>query len=285
MALAEAHEHLNAALAVSRRQAEDAARLTELVDILQSCQTVTEAYKVAEAVLQALLPSRCGALCVTSASRNVVEAVTTWGQPLSTAKAFAPEDCWALRRGKPHMVADAGSPLRCAHVTTPSSAGHICVPLVAQGETIGILYLECAPAQATKEAKATASGHAAVSEDSEARANLAERAAAAGERLSLAVANLQLREVLRRQSIRDSLTGLFNRRYMEESLERELRRASRAGDPAAVLMVDIDHFKRFNDTFGHQAGDALLRAFGEFLNQRSRAQGCGLPLREARSLR
>ena len=97
-------------------------------------------------------------------------------------------------------------------------------------------------------------------------------AIAVGERISLALANLRLREALRSQSIRDPLTGLFNRRYMEESLERELRRAVRNKLSVALLMVDIDHFKPFNDTFGHQAGDMLLRAMGDFLSERTRGQ-------------
>lgn len=101
---------------------------------------------------------------------------------------------------------------------------------------------------------------------------LTRQARAVGERISMALANLRLREVLRSQSIRDPLTGLFNRRFMEESFERELRRAARCGENATLLMVDIDHFKQFNDTFGHQAGDALLRGLGDFLSQRIRGQ-------------
>jgi diguanylate cyclase (GGDEF)-like protein len=101
---------------------------------------------------------------------------------------------------------------------------------------------------------------------------LARQASAVGERISLALANLRLREVLRSQSIRDPLTGLFNRRYMEESLEREMRRATRNDECVSLLMLDIDHFKQFNDTFGHQAGDTLLRAVGDFLSQRTRGQ-------------
>jgi diguanylate cyclase (GGDEF)-like protein len=101
---------------------------------------------------------------------------------------------------------------------------------------------------------------------------LGRQAIAVGERISWALANLGLREVLRSQSIRDPLTGLFNRRYMEESLERELRRAARNKQGVVVLMIDVDHFKRFNDTFGHQAGDTLLRALGDFLIKRTRGQ-------------
>jgi diguanylate cyclase (GGDEF)-like protein len=101
---------------------------------------------------------------------------------------------------------------------------------------------------------------------------LERQATVVGERISLALANLRLREVLRGQSIRDPLTGLFNRRFMEESLERELRRAIRGKQQVALLMLDIDHFKRFNDTFGHQAGDALLRALGNLLKESTRGQ-------------
>jgi diguanylate cyclase (GGDEF)-like protein len=101
---------------------------------------------------------------------------------------------------------------------------------------------------------------------------LARRASAVAERISLVLANLRVREALRSQSIRDPLTGLFNRRFMEESLEREVRRAARNDEGVALLMLDLDHFKLFNDTFGHQAGDMLLRGVGNFLSQGARGQ-------------
>ena len=82
------------------------------------------------------------------------------------------------------------------------------------------------------------------------------------EQIGLALGNLKLRETLRSQSIRDPLTGLFNRRYLEESLEREISRANRSRSSLAIIMLDIDHFKEFNDTFGHQAGDAACERSG-----------------------
>ncbi len=88
--------------------------------------------------------------------------------------------------------------------------------------------------------------------------------------LALAISNINLRESLRQQSIRDPLTGMFNRRYMEESLEREISRAARAGRPLAVIMIDIDHFKHFNDMSGHAAGDAVLRELGALLRSEVR---------------
>jgi diguanylate cyclase (GGDEF)-like protein/PAS domain S-box-containing protein len=260
-ALREAHDRLDRSLQTAEREARMAVRLTEMVDILQSCQTLEEAYRILGDTLPNLLAADAGALCLTSPSRNTVETVVTWGA-VASDPTFAPEECWALRRGKIHVASDPDSPLRCRHVHASAAGGHVCVPLAAQGETLGVLCL------AGPRADEAISGQSAEAQLTE----LGRRAIAVGERMSLALANLRLREVLRRQSIRDPLTGLFNRRYMEESLERELRRAARHEQPLAVLMLDIDHFKRFNDTFGHQAGDTLLRALGEFLLARTRGE-------------
>jgi diguanylate cyclase (GGDEF)-like protein len=93
-----------------------------------------------------------------------------------------------------------------------------------------------------------------------------------GERISLTLSNINLREKLRAQSTRDPLTGLFNRRYMEESLQRELSRARRKQSTVAVIMLDIDHFKKFNDMFGHDAGDAVLVQMGALLRTHIRSE-------------
>jgi diguanylate cyclase (GGDEF)-like protein len=85
--------------------------------------------------------------------------------------------------------------------------------------------------------------------------------------IALSLASLRLRETLRDQSIRDPLTGLFNRRFMEESLEREMQRAVRKNHPVSVLFIDLDHFKRFNDTFGHDAGDFVLRTVADLFRR------------------
>src|SRR6202008_959566 len=134
-------------------------------------------------------------------------------------------------------------------------------PLMAQGEALGILTLQKVRGEGEQEPLARSSG--------EAERRLA---AVLAEQVGLALGNLRLRETLRNQSICDPLTGLFNRRYMEESLEREFSRANRKKSHVAFITMDIDHFKRFNDTYGHQAGDALLRGLGEFLNHRTRGQ-------------
>jgi diguanylate cyclase (GGDEF)-like protein/PAS domain S-box-containing protein len=261
-ALRDAHERLRAALLESEQRAKEGAKITELVDVLQSCQTVDEAYQITGKAVPAILSSPSGALCITSSSRNVVEAVVTWGDEIPTERTFGPDSCWALRRGKVHCVKDPASPMHCRHVGASSASAYVCVPLAAQGETLGVLCLG-RPRSTLDPSN--------ISLDREME-TLARQGSAVGERISLALANLRLREVLRGQSIRDPLTGLFNRRYMEESLERELRRAIRNGQPVSLIMLDIDHFKQFNDTFGHQAGDTLLRALGDFMSQRTRGQ-------------
>jgi diguanylate cyclase (GGDEF)-like protein/PAS domain S-box-containing protein len=260
-ALRAAHQKLHVALRESEQRAKEASKLTELVDILQSCQSVEEAYQIAGGALPRILTSESGALCIISASRNIVETVATWGQGSTTEKTFGPDYCWALRRGKIHSVEDSSSPMRCGHVHS-SVGGYACVPLAAHGETLGVLYIE----------KATRSSIPAGLLPEDQMEALRRQGTAIGERISLALATLRLREVLRVQSIRDPLTGLFNRRYMEESLERELRRAERNGQSVSFIMLDIDHFKHFNDTFGHQAGDALLRALGDLVGGRTRGQ-------------
>jgi diguanylate cyclase (GGDEF)-like protein len=128
--------------------------------------------------------------------------------------------------------------------------------MMAQGETLGLLHLQAGAADGP--------GTGATGDT---RQRLAVPVA---EHLSLALANFTLRESLRNQSIRDPLTGLFNRRYMEESLRRELARVSRSHGSVAILAVDVDHFKLFNDTYGHPAGDALLSALGTLLQERVR---------------
>lgn len=91
------------------------------------------------------------------------------------------------------------------------------------------------------------------------------------EQISLGLSSFSLRETLRRQSIVDSLTGRYNRRYLDETLRREVFRAKLSEKALSVIMLDADHFKRLNDTFGHDAGDIALRGLGEQLKSGVRA--------------
>jgi diguanylate cyclase (GGDEF)-like protein/PAS domain S-box-containing protein len=254
-----ADEQLKVALLEAEILARENKELSELGDSLQSCQTVEEAYKMSQNSLSGILGSRAGALCILNPSRDLVECVASWNDCSTTEPVFRPDDCWALRRGKPY--GGPGSPLPCSHVHVPNVTKYLCVPLAAQGETLGVLYVEDTASLRLSSPQLVQFEQAALNR----------RANAVAERVSLALANLKLRELLRNQSIRDPLTGLYNRRYLEESLNRETHRANRTGRTVSLVMLDLDHFKHFNDTFGHQVGDILLKEVAGVIKGRVRA--------------
>jgi len=196
-----------------------------------------------------------------SESHNMLESTATWGWEqvggdwLQNKLVFSPEDCWGVRRGQPHIISQAGDLLYCDHLEgadTNKLHPYLCVPITAQGEMLGVLHLQ-----------------SAAGEDIKKEERFAKEVA---ERFGLRLANLKMRESLHQQSIRDPLTGMFNRRYMEETLERELRRAIRHKRSVGLIMIDLDRFKHFNDTFGHHAGDALLQEIGLFLQTNIRSE-------------
>lgn len=193
-----------------------------------------------------------GAVYLTSPSRDVIESVASWGTTAAVVPVFDPADCWALRRGQLHHFGNTPTDIPCRHLPEPPPGASLCIPLVAQGDAIGVLFLvaDGVPSQLSEQA--------------------VRLARVIGDQIALAIANLRLRETLRDQSIRDALTGLYNRRYLEETLDREIRRAERSNQPLSVVMFDIDLFKHFNDTFGHDAGDLLLREIGSMLRTWSR---------------
>ncbi len=222
--------------------------LNEMTGLLQSCRNLDEAYPVLERGLGALFIDRPGQLCLLRESGNALVAAATWGQTAPDASTvFAPEDCWSLRLGHAYSFQRDGQRPQCGHVHG-QAADYACVPLLGQGKTIGVL-------------------HVLGGDESTGRPLLQTTA----DRIALALANIKLRESLLNLSIRDPLTGLYNRRYVEETLEREAQRCLRGGRSMSVLMLDVDHFKRFNDTFGHDAGDVVLRTLGALLKQQFRS--------------
>jgi diguanylate cyclase (GGDEF)-like protein len=198
-----------------------------------------------------LFANDAGAFYELGAPSGAAEAMAVWGDPPPVRRVFGQADCWALRRGRVHVSDGSAPELRCPHIHEATPDGAICAPLVAEGEALGVLHLQL---------RHVVPGQGA--------ASLADRerlVRAVAEQLELALANFRLRETLREQSAHDQLTGLFNRRYMEESLVRELRRATREKYSLGLLMMDLDHFKDLNDGFGHSAGDLMLRTVGGYL--------------------
>jgi diguanylate cyclase (GGDEF)-like protein/PAS domain S-box-containing protein len=237
--------------------------LNEMGDLLQCSATSGEAHAVVGQIARRLfLASTGGALFVFKSSRNLLEAVASWGASDVSDQAFAPDACWGLRRGQPCWSEHPGGVVICSHLKNPVPASYLCVPLVAQGDTLGVLHIQY---DLIKNNTGT--------EDFESLQESQQRlAVAVGGRVALSLASLLLRETLRDQSIRDPLTGLFNRRFMEDALGRELQRAKRRRHSLVVVFADLDHFKRFNDIHGHDAGDTVLRSMAGLFKQHFRGE-------------
>jgi diguanylate cyclase (GGDEF)-like protein len=231
------------------RQTARIATLATMSQRLQGCASEKEFAECVTCFAPLILPGVPGALYLFSDAKSHLHVVATWHDPAGAIPEFASDDCWGLRRGQVHSVADAHDDVACAHVNGRSVAGSSCRPLIAHGEAIGLVYLEW------RGASAGAAIDEATNNDLDVFT----------ESLALALANHRLRESLRDQSIRDPLTGLYNRRYLQEVLELDFARASRTGESFSLIMADLDHFKGFNDHFGHDAGDHILTRFANVL--------------------
>lgn len=227
-------------------------QLRRFSDQLQGCRDLEEVETVVAQGLQRVVPVPAGALCLLNRSRVYVEAACEWGQESPTVAVFQPENCFSLRRGRSHWRLRPGDELPCRHLTTAESTPTVCYPLSAHNETLGVLVL-------AGEQLASAAGDR-------------DLMAFAAESISVTLAHLRLQDTLQQQALKDELTGLYNRRHMEASLERELARARRSQGQIAVIMADIDHFKRFNDTYGHDAADAVLASVAHTLGAQTRAE-------------
>jgi diguanylate cyclase (GGDEF)-like protein/PAS domain S-box-containing protein len=235
--------------------------LHEMGDLLQCCATSQEAYAVAGMCCKKLFPeATAGTIYVFKSSRSALDAVANWGQTSASESSFSPDACWGLRRGRLNWSEVPEGTVKCPHLKEPDAGSYLCVPMLAQNDMIGMLHLQydlCAKAT-------SAPGFESLQQSQQRLA-----ATVAGQ-IAMLLASLRLRDSLRDQSIRDPLTGLFNRRFMQESLDRELHRARRKNRSLAVLFLDVDHFKRFNDTYGHEAGDFVLRSFADLFRRHFR---------------
>jgi diguanylate cyclase (GGDEF)-like protein len=255
--LSAANEKLKAWVEEVELRARESSLVHQMADLLQGCLSTEDAYRVVTHGCPEIFPHEAGALYLLDPARNQLELVASWGGCEIEEKNFAPNECWALRRGHSYLVRDRECGPMCSHIRHTLAGGYLCVPMMAQSETLGVLFLESRdPSRTMREYTG------------EAKRQLATTVA---EHIALALASLKLRETLKLQSIRDPLTGLYNRRHLEECLERELKKAMRGHRSVGAIMIDLDHFKQVNDTFGHPAGDAVLKTLAKFLRNHTRA--------------
>ncbi len=239
-ALQEANRELESRVKDLQQRTREMTLLSELGYILRACLTSEEVYEAMARIAGEIFPEQAGAIYVLGPQRFILEAVAVWGDASKFELTFAPNECWALRRGRIHWVREAGVGPLCKHLPAPPPRGSLCVPMMAQSEALGILHLVEADGGELPEAKQ-------------------ELAVAMAEHAAMALSNLRLQETLRNQSIRDQATGLFNRSFMEESLELELRRAARSERPLCILMLELDRFQQLSERYGDDIGDSILK--------------------------
>ena len=253
--LSVANDHLEATIEALERRGAEAALLKATRDELHLCVTAAEAQACTVRHLQELVPGSSGATLIINNSRSMLEIAAAWNNPSSLADGFSPDACCGLRAGHLRWRSPGQSAINCTHFMGTPPENYVCIPLSAQGETLGFVYLTFPTQEIADLARS--------------------RILQVNEMVELAamtIAGLNLRAKLENQSIRDGLTHLFNRHFMAIALEREVHRALRSTSPLAVLMLDVDHFKAFNDAFGHEAGDAVLREVADCFRQSVRSE-------------
>lgn len=235
------------AMAQQVRLSREVQLLGDLNEWLQSAASLPELFDMVSRFMSHLLPFSQGAIYVYSNSRDVLDGWVAWNG-CELHDHIRPDSCWGLRRGRTYTFGSGEVNFACGHVHKDQGRPYYCFPILAHGETVGLMHLRAAPGESVADFRSSQ--------------KLAQMTA---EQISMAIANVRMRDQLREQSVRDPLTGLFNRRHMTDVLRRFIERARRDGVPVAVLSLDVDHFKKFNDNHGHDAGDMVLRAVGEVL--------------------
>ena len=244
---------------LEKRNSEDAL-LREMGEMIQVCNTSEEIYKVLKQYCNLFFPDTSGCLNIYKKSDTTLAPVVSWGDPDDRSTPFLSEECWALRKGKSYLVKAEEPSLICSHLKDAPNRDALCTPLMVREEVLGLLLIMVPP----NASLASGAGSRPILESKQSLA------ITISEHLALALVNIRLRENLKRQSILDPLTGLYNRRFLSDNLKREIHNMKRHNYSIGVLMIDVDHFKKFNDTYGHECGDAVLSELGRFLQDNIR---------------
>jgi len=226
-----------------------------LNDMLQTIQTQEEAFKAISNYGKQIFPNYSGAFYVKSNSKDYFERKVQWGSVIQV-EGFEPNECWAVRKNSIYSYDSHSLDMPCIHNGISQIHLTICLPTSSADEMLGVLTLIDPIADINQSPQFDKDMELVAKE-------------VVGQ-IGLAITNLRLKENLKNSSIVDVLTGLYNRRYLNETFTRELARASRAKLTVGVIMFDVDHFKNFNDNHGHEAGDLILKKVGAVLKSSCR---------------
>lgn len=255
-----AKKKIEASYGELKQYTEEITLINEMSAYLQTSACLEESLMMIKAYCERMLPTVRGSLYILNASRNYLEQAITWNLKSNTKEIVGPEDCWGLRQGKIYLHYNDSKQFPCKHVKEQDLIyPYICVPLLAQNRTIGLIYLQFEQMAGCSDNEQFRTIDSSLKFIENITAHI-----------SLAINNIQLRDALRTSSLRDHLTGLYNRLYLDESLPRDIDRADREGVQLALVMIDFDHFKEINDIYSHEAGDMALKQVAEQLQANTR---------------
>ncbi|MBN2047118.1 MAG: diguanylate cyclase [Anaerolineaceae bacterium] len=256
-----AEEELQQMVSILEERNQQISTMNQMGLFLQQCTSLNDLYEVIQNFVLRLFPGTEGSLWVMKAPMNVNEDIIVWHNEKARVikgKHVPGYACQVVNNGMVKIYPPDTPETVCDNIQSvrnriDGDVSTMCLPLMAQADPIGGMSLHLINRNTIPD-------------------ELRELATSFVERVGLAIANLTLREELQYQSMRDPLTGLYNRRFMEQFLEKEMHRAARHNYHVSVFMLDVDHFKQFNDTYGHDFGDLLIKTIGEFLTLNMRKE-------------
>jgi len=237
--------------------------LNELSESLQICENTQDAYLAFGKIAEELFNAQPGELLTLDPASRTLGVGCRWGSLIYSIDESTVFSCPALKEKKLMISLSPEDTGICPCVTrSVFKVPFLCAVIDDQNKPFALLHLEYhdnSPLDPLENISVSSTiSHSLSLKEWE---NLATMVAS---QLSLLLMNIRLKQRLQIEAIRDPLTGLFNRRYMDESLEREFSRAQRHQHPVGVIIIDIDHFKAYNDQFGHKMGDCILKQFGAY---------------------
>lgn len=234
--------------------------INDMNNVFRTSASLEDTLTMINLYIKKLIPESTGIIYLMKQSKNYLELALEWGGlDVNSEKIFAPEECWSLRQGKMYIYIDESDSMPCKHVIMEKEIPpYICIPLLALNEVIGVMHIRIPGLKNDKDK---------FNQFIEEKQILLQNVSG---QIALSISNIKLQEFLKVRSTRDVLTNLYNRSYLNETFDRDLQRALRNQTSIAVIMMDLDHFKKVNDTYGHDAGDIVLREISKTITAQLR---------------
>jgi diguanylate cyclase (GGDEF)-like protein len=262
-----ANDELTSMVGQLEHHNEEITYLNLLSEQLQVCDSLEDVYPVVADFMTMLFPETGGMMVIADSDGKELAHAVSWGGYQEESNKITVDDCLSIRDNEVFICERPGESEICSHIKH-SAGQHLsfCLPLKARNRVLGIIFIRC-----QEELFGECAG--LIGDDRDRKiAHMKSLATSVIDHIAPALANIQLMIRLQHLSVRDGLTGLFNRRYMEETMTREFQQAERQGLPVGVIMLDVDFFKKFNDTYGHDAGDLVLIELAKVLRENVRKE-------------